>query len=140
MMLNGVKQMPKKKNTYSIKFSHLINYEDFLYCLNTPLVVITKNGHPIKQTGWDTAQSFPNPGAVRMGVNFELLRSVMGKKMATTIIEYLDKETNKPVVTLFPTYIHIHPEYTNGYLKHLNHASRKDLNYQIQLRFKALQK
>ncbi|MDE5615768.1 MAG: hypothetical protein K2I81_02970 [Alphaproteobacteria bacterium] len=60
--------------------------------------------------------------------------------MATTIIEYLDKETNKPVATLFPTYLHIHDGYDNSFYTHLNHASRKDLQYQIMLRRKALEK
>lgn len=131
--------MSKKKNTYSIKFSHMADYAMFGMCSATPLVIKKKNGTEITQSGtWDVATDFPNPGALEMGVNFKSLKNQIGEKMATTIIEYLDKETNRPVVTLFPTYLYIHDGYDNNFHTHLNHASRKDLQYQITMRRNAL--
>ncbi|MDE6481833.1 MAG: hypothetical protein K2L25_03390 [Alphaproteobacteria bacterium] len=131
--------MAKKKNTYSIKFKHLVNYRMFELSDSTPLVVAKKNGTEIKQTGvWDVTTEFPNPGAIDMGLNFEPLKNQIGEKMATTIIEYLDKETNRPVVTVFPTYLYIHNGYDNNFHTHLNHATRKDLQYQITMRRNAL--
>lgn len=132
--------MAKKKNTYSIKFGHLVNYNMFELCRETPLVIVKKNGEVIPQTGWDVATLFPNPGAMEMGMHFKLLKEYIGEKLATTIIEYLDKETNKPVVTVFPTQVHIHDGYGDNFHKHLNHASRKDLVYQVMMRRRALEK
>lgn len=134
--------MAKKKNTYSIKFSHLVNYNMFELCQETPLVVVKKNGTVTQDSngGWDAAIPFPNPGATTMGANFKSIRDQMGEKLATTIIEYLDKETNKPVATVFPTYVHIHAGYGDEFHRHLNHASRKDLAYQILMRRRALEK
>lgn len=126
--------MSKKKNTYQIKFSHLTNYNLFELCRQTPLVVAKKNGATIKQSGWDIATKFPNPGAYEMGALFEPIKSLMGEKIATTIIEYMDKANGNIVATVFPTYVHIHDGYENDFMAHLNHASRKDLAYQIALR------
>lgn len=134
----GIQKMSKKKNTYSIKFAHMVNYAMFELCSATPLVVVKKNGTVIKQSGWDVTTEFPNPGALEMGMHFKPLKDHIGEKMATTIIEYLDKETNRPVVTLFPTYLYIHDGYDNNFHMHLNHASRKDLQYQITMRRNAL--
>jgi hypothetical protein len=62
----------------------------------------------------------------------------MGPKIATTIIEYLDKETNKPVVQLYPESIYIYPEYGAEYKSHLNHATRRDLNKEIEKRMRLI--
>lgn len=133
--------MVKKKNTYSIKISHMVNYAMFELCKKTPLVIAKKNGTEIKHTStWDVATEFPNPNALVMGMHFKLLKDQIGERLATTIIEYLDKETNKPVISLFPTGAHIHDGYKNDYEQHLNHASRKDLAYQIMLRRQAFEK
>lgn len=134
--------MAKKKNTYSIKFSHMTDYRMFELCRTTPLVIAKKNGTEMQQSnsGWDAATPFHNPGACTMGMHFKPLKEHIGEKLATTVIEYLDKETNQPVVTLFPTIAHVHDGYENDYEQHLNHASRKDLQYQIMLRRKAFEK
>lgn len=129
--------MAKKKNTYSIKFSHLTNYDAFELCRHTPLVVVKKNGETIEHGTWDATTPFPNPGAHEMGILFERMKGFMGEKIATTIIEYLDKDNGKPVLTLFPTYGHVHDGYENDFMAHLNHASRKDLAYQLLLRHRA---
>jgi hypothetical protein len=58
----------------------------------------------------------------------------LDKKTASTIIEYLDKDTNQPVLYVFPHGVHINDGYETTYAKHLNHASRRDLDKQIKLR------
>ena len=58
----------------------------------------------------------------------------MGEKMASTIVEYLDKETGRPVLMLVPTTCHIFDGYENNYMERLNHASRRDLEYQMRKR------
>ena len=60
------------------------------------------------------------------------------EKTATTIIEYLDMSSGKPVLYIFPTGMHIIDEYKNDYATHLNHATRRDIARQIKLRQKLL--
>ena len=64
----------------------------------------------------------------------------MGDKMASTVIEYLDKETGKPVLMLFPTTCYIFDGYENNYMQHLNHASRRDFEHQIKMREQCINK
>lgn len=130
----------KKKNTYTITFNTFADPTMWKWCRNTPLAVVKKNGIKIENDGWIAATPFPNPGASEMRENFKSLKSNIGEKMATTIIEYLDMKTGTPVVTVFPTYVHIHDGYEENYQEHLNHASRKDLDYQIMMRRRALEK
>lgn len=127
----------KKKITYLIEHSVFYDPTRWQFCEKIALQAKKINGQSM-QGAWKKLTPFPNPGAYEMAAQREDLFPIMGEKMATTIIEYLDKETNKPVITLFPTYVHIHDGYEKNYQERLNHASRKDLNYQIMMRQRAL--
>lgn len=130
----------KKKITYVIEHSPFYDPTVWQFCAKTQLCAAQINGKLTSiNTGWKTLTPFPNPGAYDMAAQREDLFKIMGEKMATTIIEYMDKETNKPVVTVFPTYVHIHDGYEDNYQERLNHMSRKDLNYQIMMRRRALE-
>lgn len=126
----------KKKNTYVLKISGLQSMPGiFAMCKSTPLPVIVKNGQQTQsESDWMAATSFPNPGALHMQMEYKFLEPYMGEKMASTIVEYLDKETGRPVLMLFPTTCHIFDGYENNYMEHLNHASRRDLQYQMHKR------
>ena len=63
-----------------------------------------------------------------------LLAKALGTKISTQIIEYLDKNTGKPVVQVYPDSVHIFDGYEENYMSHLNHATRRDLEKQIALR------
>lgn len=129
----------KKKNTYTITFNVLCQLELFCMCRNTPLPVITLNGQSQgTDTGWLSSKEFPNPCATRMVTNQHLLAKALGTKISTQIIEYLDKETGKPIIQVYPDSIHIFDGYEENYMQHLNHASRRDLAKQIALREKLI--
>lgn len=131
----------KKKNTYVIKLSSLVDYSVFGMCKNTPLAVIEKNGQSVQNapSGWLQCTQFPNPCALYLTTEYNLLKTTMGKK-AATVIEYLDKDTGAPVLMLFPQTIHVFDGYENDYKSHLNHASRRDLEYQMALRSQLIDK
>ena len=131
-----MKPTKKKKNTYVIKNSVLTNLSLFSSCATTPLVVIELNGKKINQdTNWSQCTDFPNPGASNMITRIEMLKPVMGEKLAGTIVEYLDKETLTPVAMLFSTNeIMYREEAGENFMKRLNHASRKDLKRQMAVR------
>ena len=125
----------KRKNTYTITFNTLINNGMFSNCKQTPMPLITINGQ--KQdtnTGFIKSKPFPNPCANEMAVHHEQIAKSMGEKIATTIIEYLDKETNKPVIQLYPTTFYIFEDYKKDYLSHLNHATRRNFEYELRKR------
>ena len=125
----------KKKNTYQIAFSPFMSTELFTLCKTAPLGVIVLNGKQTQEsTGWISCTQFPNPGACDMATKQTVLREIMGEKIATQIIEYLDKETGKPVVQVFPELMHVFDGYEENYMSRLNHASRRDLKKQIALR------
>ena len=125
----------KKKNTYTITFSTFFDATLFSMCKNTPLGVVTLNGKQIQDnSGWISCTEFPNPCATRMATIQHLLAEALGTKISTQIIEYLDKDTGAPVCQLYPHALHIFDEYKKTYLQHLNHASRRDLAYQIKQR------
>jgi len=111
----------------------------FALCQDTPMAVSKKNGVP-QQTGeaWTTATRFPNPSAQYMVNEYKQLQPIMGE-LAATIIEYLDKNTDAPVLQLFPTSVYVFDGYETDYMSHLNHASRQDLKYQIEKRRKMLE-
>lgn len=136
-----MKPTKKKKNTYVIKQPVLGGDSAFELCQSTPLVVVEINGKPVEnKSGWLTSLDFPNPAAVNMVKSFEKLKPIMGEKMASTIIEYLDKETGEPVAMLFPT----NEVMTRGdladFLKCLNHKTRQDFFRQIKIRDNLLYK
>ena len=125
----------KKKNTYQIQFSPLAPMHMFCLCDKTPLAVVILNGQQVQpNTGWLSCTEFPNPGASDMAKKHSVLTEIMGYKMATQIIEYLDKETGKPVVQLYPEMMYVFNGYEDNYMSRLNHASRRDLKKQIALR------
>ena len=129
----------KKKNTYQIRFSHFCDLTMFELCQTTPMGVISLNGHPINaQNGWAVCTQFPNPCACDMAKKKDILYQIMGSKLSTQIIEYLDKETGDPVIQVYPEMIHIFDGYEENYMERLNHASRRDLQRQIALREKLI--
>ena len=129
----------KKKNTYEIALSGIMcDISCFRLCPNTPLAIVTLNGKKMQEsTGFLSCTQFPNPFASEMQAVFTKL-SPLDKKTASTIIEYLDKATDEPVLLLFPHGMHIKDGYKENYLQHLNHASRRDLVRQIAMREKLL--
>lgn len=137
-----MKPTKKKKNTYVITTSILGNLSLFGGCKSTPLVVVELNGKKMNQgTGWHSGTEFPNPAASNMVSVFDKLQPVMGTKLASTIIEYLDKETHEPVAMLFPTNeIMYRTDAGENFMSRLNHASRQDLKRQMTVRERFLQK
>ncbi len=131
----------KKKNTYLIHVQNmLMQYNLFELCKSAPLPIMSKNGtQPSTPGGWIDSIAFPNPGATKLETEYELISPYMGDRTARTIIEYLDKSTGKPVVTVFPTSIYIHDGYENNYMSHMNHASRRDFAHQLEIRKRALE-
>ena len=132
----------KKKNTYNVQVEGIISNSDlFSLCKSTPLVVVKLNGTPRNQNGgFLTCTRFPNPFASDMTKTVKTFKSIMGEKLSTTIIEYMDKETGQTVATLFPTGLYIHDGYEHDYMAHLNHASRRDLAHQLALRQELIEK
>lgn len=124
----------KKKNTYQVKFSPFAPLHYFNGCKTTPMAVVILNGKQVQTSGWLKCTDFPNPGASDMATKHTVLREIMGEKISTQIIEYLDKYTGKPVVQLYPEMMYVFDGYEQDYMSHLNHASRRDLNKQIALR------
>lgn len=129
----------KKKNTYTVTFNVLCQLNLFSACRNTPLPIITLNGKKQNSgTGWLSSKEFPNPCASDMAQKHQVLSEIMGPKLSCQIIEYLDKETGKPVVQIYPESMYIFDEYVGNYMSRLNHASRQDLQHQISLREKLI--
>ena len=133
----------KKKNTYIVRVNNLMaDMSAFGMCKNTPLPIVVLNGQRVQNGAgaWWRGTLFPNPAAALMQAEFDSLAPVMGNKMASTIIEYLDKDTGRPVLTLFPTSAYVHDGYEQDYMSHLNHASRQDLTHQIKIREQLIDK
>ena len=131
----------KKKNTYIIQLEKLFAQPElFDLCQSTPLIVVRKNGAETQNArcGFMSATAFPNPGASEMVAKFKALKPVM-QETASTIIEYLDKETGAPVIQLFPTHIQIFEGFADNWYERLNHASRRDFDFQLAKRNKALE-
>ena len=132
-----VKKTKKRKNTYVVKINS--TNELFELASETPLPIITLNGQPVADnSGWIKCESFPNPAAHNMVVSFPKLEPIMGEKLASTIIEYLDKDSNAPVAMLFPTNELIYRADLKNILSRLNAASRQDLKRQMQIRERIL--
>lgn len=129
----------KKKNTYQIKFSPFAQDDLFSLCKNTPLAVVVLNGKQVqKNDGWLSCTEFPNPCASDMAQKHKVLSEILGPKLSCQIIEYLDKETGKPVVQIYPESMYVFDEYNDNYMQRLNHASRQDMQHQISLRVKLI--
>lgn len=131
----------KKKNTYVVKLNNMFfNFTLFQLCNDTPMPVVILNGREIQQNNsWLSGTKFPNPNTYNMIAEYPQLEPTMGK-LSCTIVEYLDKDNGRPVLKLFPSTIYIHNGYEKDYMTHLNHASRRDLEYQIQLRARLIDK
>lgn len=129
------RQSSKKKNTYVVDVDGMLDITLWSLCRQSPYMVTTLNGQPVQ---YDSAcrnlTFFPNPGAHNMALLRRELREIMGNKMSCTIVTYLDKKTGAPVVTLFPTTELVVHGAEDGFMQRLNHASRKDLKYQLELR------
>lgn len=129
----------KKKNTYTVIFSNFAPTNLFELCTETPLGLATKNGkHMATDNGWIKCKHFPNPVAQEMEKQQPAFREALGKKISTTIIEYLDKDTNEPVLQVYPTTVYVFDKYEDNFMTRLNHASRRDFIRQIELRAKML--
>lgn len=129
----------KKKNTYQICYTHFCDLTMFELCRNTPMGVATINGKPLfPDEAWMHCTEFPNPCACDMAKKKDVLREIMGPKISTQIIEYLDKETGEPVIQVYPHMLHVFDKYKENYMERLNHASRHDLSKQIALREKLI--
>lgn len=153
----------KKKNTYIVSLNGVMaDLGLFELCKTMPLAVVTLNGKEYQpQGGFMKCTEFPNPGATQMFYAFKHLKPLMGEKLSATIVEYLDKYSGKPVLTLYPqnhVYFHnlnksavVHVENTDEgkclYIQNidkldmdemykLNHASRHDLFAQVEMRQK----
>lgn len=127
----------KKKNTYTVVFSGFAPTNLFEMCKETPLGLATENGKQLPtEEGWVRCKQFPNPAATEMARNYPILREIMGEKLSTTIIEYLDKDTNTPILQLYPNMVIIFDEREQDFKSRLNHASRRDFEYQLELRKK----
>ena len=126
----------KKKNTYIITYNVMADATLFNLCKDTPLPVIEING--VKQDttsgGFTNGIKFPNPCANDMVRSHDILREIMGERISATIIEYLDKDTGKPVVQVYPEGWYVFDNYGPDYMTRLNHASRRDLKHQLKIR------
>lgn len=126
----------KKKNTYVITYNVMADIKLFGMCPTTPLPVIEING--VKQDttsgGYIKGLKFPNPCANDMVRSYDILREIMGERISATIIEYLDKDTGKPVIQVYPEGWYVFDNYGPDYMTRLNHASRRDLKHQLKIR------
>ena len=127
----------KKKNTYQIALSPLGGYDLFALCKTTPLAIACENGKNMSD-GWMKSKHFPTECAQDFAHMSAILRARLGKKISSTIIEYLDKDTGEPVAQLYPTTLYVFDKYEETYLSHLNHATRRDLQKQMDIRAKIL--
>jgi hypothetical protein len=129
------------KTTYNIKFGSFMPNAFFGMCYETPMAVIKINGVEQKtKTGWLSAINFPNPCAYEMSIHQEQLQTVMGPEIATTIIEYKSCKTLDPVALVFPHSLYIFDEYEKNYKEHLNQATWKDIEQEIAIRAKLIEK
>ncbi len=131
--------MTKLKNNYVIDLNNVYSVSIFFeFCSETPMHVIAKNGEQIiKKSDFNELKWFPNPGAHEMVKFYDLNKGTMGEKLASTIIEYLDKNTKEPCMWLFPNNsVSVACKYHKDVdiSKLLNHASRRDLERQINMR------
>lgn len=126
----------KLKNTYVITFDTMADEKVWQLCPMSKLVVAKLDGENVaKKSSWVETTDFPNPFAYRMACAYDALSKVMGKELAGTIIVYGNKnDREEACVMLFPTN-EVAVFGKNG-LQNLNHASRRDLKYQMEKRQK----
>ncbi len=127
------------KNTYTIQIKNILcQLSLFSGCASTPLPVATLNGKPMAGSGgWIQSKYFPNPAASKMVAQYDAILPYFKDQehIASTIIEYLDKDTKQPVVALFPSAdISVYKGYDHDYKRHLNFATRQDFERQLKIR------
>lgn len=139
------KPTKKLKKTYEAKFDGLmVDLSFWSECESTPLPVIKINGQPVRNTGtWMNATKFQNPGASEMLQLYKSpkWREIVGEKYATTIVEYLDKDTGEPALQIYPSGIALallvdstDEQSFESYIKnHFNHATRQDITKQQKI-------
>ena len=130
----------KKKNTYVLHISNLLPGDAVdWYGPTIPVLVLQKNGAISKEEDpfFEPIKSFPNREIQYMIGTYRIARPIMGK-LAATVVEYLDKMTDEPILMLFP---HSDmPLFLKNFkslaeaASRLNHASARDLYYQMQHR------
>lgn len=128
--------MKHNKNTYVFSINRLVAHRFARGLFDTSHVaLVRRNGeHTYEQKNILTDGSVDIAHCVNMIQDYDLLEPVMGI-IAATAVEYLDKDTGKPVVILFPASTHFcHGYDATTYNKHLNHTSRHDLAYQMRIR------
>ena len=125
----------KRKNAYVVKIEGVLaNYNAFGGCKEMPLIVAEKNGEIQKTDGWAATTMFKNPGALDIVLNHEKYKEIFGERIASMIIDYCDKNSGIPVVTLFPNMIWVDGENMNDVLGRMNHETRRDCLRQIKMR------
>ena len=130
----------KLKNTYIIKQTAFMNPLLFEHCETTPLGVIEKNGEKMPHdNGWGKCEQFVNPGPATMYARYHYYMDIMTdteKRLASTIVEYLDKETRTPVAYMYPNGDLVTNKYDNlpDLMARLNHATRRDMTQQSKKR------
>lgn len=131
-MQEPIKPSQKKKKTIVIKFSPLYDTTLFQGRKSTPLAIVKENSTKIQnESGWLKCTEFPNPCAYHMAAEYKILAPIMGE-LASTITEYMDKETGQPVLMLFPTTdVYIFDSFEENYMSRLNHASRRNFYYRV---------
>lgn len=83
---------------------------------------------------------FDNPMAANYARSHKMLSHAMDENLASSITIYLDKMFDRPAVVLFPTNDVIYMAGSREYsLSRLNHAARRDLEYQMKRRAKIIQ-
>lgn len=129
----------KRKDTYIVTNDVMLDYNSFAFCQEVPVAIKVKNG-VIEQSGWKTCKCFPTKPVLHTMNNQPQFVEIFGEKIATTIIEYHDKDTNMPVAQLYPDSLCVFDGFEKNYEQRLNHATRQDLKYQMALRQKLLNK
>ncbi len=131
----------KLKNTYVITFETMMDETMWQLCPNTKLAVKTIDGENVQSDkAWKELTDFPNPGAYNMVCAYKNLSKVMGEELASTIVVYGDKtDLESACIMLFPTNeIMFCGKDIESAKARLNHASRRDLKYQMAKRQKYL--
>ena len=124
-ILNATRPTTKKrKNTYIIKPTFLHRFKIIDKLTNCPVPVVSINGTPVKNA---FASILLSGRAARQIAESESVTRTY------TITEYLDKQTLKPVLTLLPNNSILG---TPDAITRLNHASRRDLLYQMNTKQK----
>lgn len=124
-ILNATRPTTKKrKNTYIVKPTFLHRFKIIDKFTNCPVPVVSINGTPVKNA---FASILLSGRAARQIAESESITRTY------TITEYLDKQTLKPVLTLLPNKNILGP--SDG-ISRLNHATRRDLHYQMHTKQK----